>query len=319
MQEAYKYLSNNKSRAFSNALEDYLGSLFSVVMRSSIIEQSRERGPFQIFRFRPKQRTLPLSQQEFDQALESTLPNWKKLVLQALTHEVSLQNGVPSLMSPDWMAFYNDLPKNELFKSNPQILARMNKFICGWQAMDSQTSVVDASKMLKSFLSSFNQDTTKISENYTSFLRTFDFQYKRRNMRLSFVIALLLTLTCNLPLQKLYFAASRMDTSASYQMLNRFAETNKLLLGDANSTKTQSSEPDEMKVAIESMSGLFDYTYPPKLFHENAANLPAYLLGCLMTSLLISYGAPLLNSLADMALKSKMNPQPNTGTSNGTI
>lgn len=393
LQELYKYLSNNKSRAYSIAMRDYMGALFSHILSTNIAQDIRVRGPFQVFRFRPKDHIMPLSWEQLQQALETTLPVWKKKLLDALRNEVALQMGKVTTPSPEWQHFIAELQKAGAMADLALSTADVTDFLQDWKQLPSPAttnevdntstdSFLDAATLLTAFEQRFMGELKYYSDNYQHFNTAFEYQYKRRNMRLSFVIALLLTLCCNLPIQQVYKAAQGMNESQALGIISQFESFRKDIITKededsvvamAQATKAHTASPDtnssstasdtchikadslaqaafekgvgERKEIISAMvdslrsldrgiGGLFDIQVPCAYVCRMVGGLPCcdstkqsslyskegnsssgatfssggvrllplwlYILGCLVTALSVSFGAPILNNIADM-------------------
>lgn len=338
LQEIYKYVSNSKSRSYSNAMRSYMGSMFSQILQSSVVQDTRIAGPFQIFRYRPKNYTLPINKDQLEKSLYSTLSPWKKRTLDALKLESQIQNGTAATPSPEWQKFLNDLVR--VPRNTPSAYSALDvmQFLEEWHhkgLIDAPLNegvsffsnfTLDAQKMLAAFNARFFSDQKYYLDNYSSFNQAFDFQYKRRNARHSFLIALLLTLFCNLPIQEVYQSAKGMKESDAIALAdaatkNAAKESNNTSAVPEKDTANTTSEIEASKKIIEAIKS--SNKTNPKLFNTGMAKdklmqlVPfkgfppassetwAYVLGCFITTILVTFGAPILNDVAGTIVRMK--------------
>lgn len=235
LQEIYKYLTNSKSKAFSKAMYDYMGTLFDKIIQAPNIQDTKGRGPFQIFNFRPKDYIAPITKSQFEEALHSTLPTWKKILREKLIAESKLQNGTSALESVEWKLFVEQLTQAEAYSSNKSYFKEVIDFMKEWNLIvdnPNKNQVIldknyilnsasfDANQILKAFEIRFLDDHKYYIENYSHFYAKFTEQYKRRNFRQSFVIALLFCLVLNLPIQEIVKAAKSLKYEDALKILN---------------------------------------------------------------------------------------------------
>ena len=339
LQEIYKYFSNSKSRAYSNAMRSYMGSIFSQVLQSSTIQDTRVQGPFQIFRYRPKNYTLPIDPDQLQKALYSSLSVWKKRAYDALKLESQIQNGAAASPSVEWRAFLTDLSRVPRNTQSAFAADDVVRFLTDWQhsattdsdligKIDLDSNVVlDAKKMLTAFDARFFSQHRYYLDNYSSFNKAFDFQYRRRNSRHSVLIAILLTVTCNLPIQEVYKAASGMDESQAMALADQVMKISQqeshpnppgntidTTRERSNGINTSRELIDAIKKAGGTRARLFDVQSAASkvkaLFvardgKQESGESWKYLFGCFITAILISFGAPVLNDVVGTIVRLK--------------
>jgi hypothetical protein len=75
-QEVYKYLTSSKTRAYRDALVDFIGPAAAQLLQPGAAPELFVPGPFQFRRVQPKGKLLPLSRDALVKALERTSPEW---------------------------------------------------------------------------------------------------------------------------------------------------------------------------------------------------------------------------------------------------
>lgn len=265
LQEIYKYLTNSKSKAFSKAMYDYMGTLFDKIIQAPNIQDTKGRGPFQIFNFRPKDYIAPITKSQFEEALHSTLPTWKKILREKLIAESKLQNGTSALESVEWKLFVDQLTQAEAYSSNKSYFKEVIDFMKEWNLIvDNPNKILeildknyilnsdtfDANQILKAFEIRFLEDHKYYLENYSHFYEKFTEQYKRRNFRQSFVIALLFCLVLNLPIQEVVKAAKSLKYEDALKILN----SANLLQSNLNNFKNEAKSEQTANATTENTS-----------------------------------------------------------------
>jgi hypothetical protein len=337
VQEMYKHLTSSKGRAYTNALLDFLGPITRQLMRPGSVLDLRARGPFQLRRLRPQGLLLPLSKSTLVDGLERTLQPWAQRALVALRLEAEITSAsttpnnlaasAPPFCSNQWSAFLKELGEAEA--GSPGYLGALEilRFLTQWNhSTDSArgsalgsivpTQVVEAQAMLIAFRSEFLSHIEKVEKNYGQLMQNFDHLYERRNVRQTFLIALIVAVFFNLPVDRLWDAASKLSSEEAVTMaeqyttmyerslnderegtveMNTLADSAQAVLTDALSAikKTEQGRDTELTTifTMEREWNLFSW----------AALL--YFLHCLLTSLLISFGAPFWNDLASALLR----------------
>jgi hypothetical protein len=288
-QELWKFLTSSKSRAYLLALEDYLGPWTNDFLRQC--GESSLRGPFQLFRFKPGKNILPMSREGIAAGLEKLAPAWVRRTLEAIRTEISFQGFSPQPPSPLWKSFCGDLAGGGPAADD------VREFLEEWGKK------FDARQMYTAFRRRFYRDTDAVLERFPSFEQNFEYAYKRRNLRQTFTIALLFAFFFNLPFDVIYRKASAVppDEAASLaekaiSLYDRSARDSigvferTQLLADATQIVAGPLKP-------EFVDYLVDLQALKNLWARGIGTFLRYILGLLITALLVSFGAPFWNDL----------------------
>jgi hypothetical protein len=322
VQEIYKFLTSSKSRAYSNALQDYLGPWSTSLLREGLLSDLKVRGPFQINSRSPRKWLLPMPAESLKAALEATAPPWCQRVLQALNLEASLgTEGGPT--SPNWKilitdleaAAHTDAPGNGTAKELLEFLKRWTE--------DPQVKL-DVSATLTAFRARFLPHVDAAVKGFPQLMRQFDFTYRRRNLRQTFLLGLLVAFLGGFPIGVLYQRASRMtpdEARALAQAATSLADSVALraqatVAPDSTNPGATVTSPDSLTQASQQLDqALRDARTALTLVQSDASGdalslsslrrfveMPwpkkgEYLFGCLVTALLLSFGAPFWNDL----------------------
>ena len=98
LQEMWKFITSSKSRAFEEALSDFLGPFVIGRLRQDPL--LAVRGPFQFKRVGIAGRILPLNADDLVGSLEKSAPEWQRLLKRALDFEAAVQMSGPAPPSP---------------------------------------------------------------------------------------------------------------------------------------------------------------------------------------------------------------------------
>ncbi|MFA5832121.1 MAG: hypothetical protein WDA22_01470 [Bacteroidota bacterium] len=344
-QEMYKYITSSKSRAYTNALTDFLGPWSTLFFQPSIVSDFQMRSPFQLFKIRPKGSLLPLEKNQLIEGLEKTVPPWIKRTLDHITAESTMQKGTPSSASPQWKQFLTELGRAGTASPGYWNAHRVVQFLKEWEHTVPSSSktkslsigtiklpqVIDASRMLIAFRAHFMQHVDEVDKNFSRLQTNYEYSYRRRNTRQTFIFAILLAVGCNLPIDVLYRKAAAMSPEeaakvAEYAMdvyQRRTTETSKEAKPESTSVYNPSESFEE---AMRLVSGeansmpvnyLLDWSEVEKMWDHGSTNgvqnILRYFFGCFITALMISFGAPFWNDLSSSLLnlqKGQKKPQP---------
>ncbi len=338
IQEMWKHLASSKGRAFTNALADFLGPISRQLMRPGNLLDLRTRGPFQLRRLRPNGLLLPMSKTALVDGLERTLQPWAQRALEALRTEekiaaVSSDDAAgedpAQFCSNHWMSFLKELGEAEKGSPGYQGAKDILSFLTDWNHSHipgddtgsqlrkiTPSGTVEASAMLIAFRREFLPHVDDVENNYGQLIRNFDYLYERRNARQTFLIALLVAVLFNLPIDRLWNSASQLSSEEAvsiaeqymdiYQRstdttrkadpkMEKLADSARVVLTDALATiKHSEGDRDDDLTTVFNMQPEWD------LFSWGAL---LYLFLCLITALLISFGAPFWNDLASALLR----------------
>jgi hypothetical protein len=340
VQEVYKYLFSSKEKSYTNALIDFLGPWASQILEPGRVMKLQIRGPMQWFRFRPKQRLLPMERGELVSALELTAPTWVRQALERLKMEVDFQKDKTSAASPspspNWENLLTDLGNVE--KGSPgywsasqikDFLLNHGHLIPGAHPLPdseqgrpeklgkvefSKTQTWIASEILKAFQHQFLPHIVRAGDHFAQLQRNFEYQYERRNLRQTFIIALVMALLFNLSLQRLYQHATAVspDEAVSlaetnlklYQQYQETVQTSSLN-GKGASAPLDAAQLKKLlglsREILEQSKGI-EFRFVGLDAFGNAKTIGRYILGCLVTALLLSFGAPFWNDATSALL-----------------
>lgn len=203
--------------------------------------------------------------------------------------------------------------------------------------------IIDASKVLEAFRRKYLSHVEKVAAEFPQFASNFDHVYKRRNLRQTFVIAFAVAYVFQLPFQYIYDNARQMSPQQAESLANQAMTlfTNGAAVnfgsGLANGTGTNqpaASRPVSANLApVSQGSGtpLNAFTNQAMVFATNEMQLAyvalqsisqnhiltpqwcpkkdliKFVFGCLISALLVSFGAPLWNDVASYFLNAQKN------------
>lgn len=335
LQELYKYLTSSKSRAYTEVLEDFLGPLWNRALQSGTVAALQVRGPTQWRRLRPAGVLLPLDRPALSSLLERTAPAWVQRCLAALRAEAELQKERPGVWSPAWQAFLGELSVAE--KSSPgywtsrDLIELLSTFghrpgapqgTKAGSGVPPATSDVSAAYLLTQCRRRLLGHVVDAEERFDQLQTNFDFAYRRRNLRQTFLISLAAAVAFNLPFDQIYRASSRMTTAevaalagearALYDEVQKGAPSDESReaalresLGQAERAlrlatgKLAAWSEDEPRLDyVLNWGEVWDGESPSRWW-----NLARFVFGCLLTAVLASFGAPFWNDAAGALLR----------------
>ncbi len=352
VQEVYKYLSSSKERAYTNALLDFLGPWASQILQPGKVMRLQIRGPMQWFRFRPKQRLLPMKRDELISALETTAPTWVRRTLEHLELEAGFQNGKPSPPSPTWRAFLRELGTVEKGAPGFWSAYEIARFLLDYghsmtpgQAAPGDSEGTErlgeirffeqdqfnAAQTLMAFRQKFLPHILSAGDHYDQLQSNFEFQYGRRNLRQTFVIALIVALLFNLSLQRLYRYASAVSPTEATSLAEtslRFYQEYRQTQDTGSSTRgteVMSTDTLKLKKLLDLSQEMLEQSKSVKFnlvgneVLDGLGSFLNYIFGCLITALLLSFGAPIWNDAASalLNLQKRKRPEPATAETGG--
>lgn len=198
---------------------------------------------------------------------------------------------------------------------------------------------LDAATVQLAFAREFFPQEETISRHYDQFLENFGFQYRRRNLRQTFTFAMLVAVMLNLPFeqiylratmvspeeaialaenaQKLYEQAATSTDQASREQLETFG---KQALDIARSAANFACTPRDADLETPTAEGAtaaapagcdvalsVDYFLDPGVVWRRMTDrqtvAPRFLFGCMLTAILITFGAPFWNDLSSTLLR----------------
>ena len=309
LQELWKFATSSKAIAFEKALDDFVGTWAAAHLRQNTT--MAVRGPLQFRRVSKAGHVLPTAKGDLVAALEQASPAWHRLIDQALQFESLLQKGAAALPSPQLLELLASL-KSEITSVRPTTQAlEMDHFLTTWGI--GPTGVVDAEKARVALRHRFFAHLAPIEIHYDRLMQNFQYTYERRNLRQTFTWALALALLFNLPLAGIYRRAAALPLADALALSERaHAEYAKLeaerrqAAGTAADPNLQALQAREQRLraaadeALQISSGRSINTDARSLLAELRVNVrsPSFLIGCLLTAILVSFGAPFWNNIS---------------------
>ncbi|MBK7632748.1 MAG: hypothetical protein IPJ23_19090 [Ignavibacteriales bacterium] len=173
---------------------------------------------------------------------------------------------------------------------------------------DISKIIIDAKQLLSEFSKKFLPHIEDAAKNFSQFERNFEYTYGRANIKLTFFIALIITIFFNLGIDVLYknaletnpeeaikFAETTMEYYEQHKASQDSLIQNKLELANQIMTETLSRESSDQSIAE-----LIDFSAIPNML---TWDFLLYLLNCIITSIFITFGAPFWNDIASALLK----------------
>jgi hypothetical protein len=235
LQELYKFLTDSKSRAYMRALGEFIGPL---ALKLPFVDDGTNllvSGPFQVKRFRTTGKFQPLAKEVLISRIEQTAPPWIRRAQKCLEREAIMQDKTPAAPSPDLKEFLEDLAKvlkakgaegywnaHELDKwlepwhlqpSNEKKSETSGKSMESGQVSSKANKAheIDAAKMLISFREKFLPHVNAAERNFAQLNTNFEHINRRRNLRLTFLLSLVMILPLDFSLTTLFKNARRMS------------------------------------------------------------------------------------------------------------
>ena len=368
LQELWKFVTSSKARSFEKALSDFLGPF--VVGRLRQDPLLAVRGPLQFRRVSTAGRILPLNAADLTASLEKSAPEWQRLLRRALAFEASAQKSRPARPTPAFLDTVRTLTRqvmeaDALMKSNDRHLGaealalgdagNVYRFLEKWNVTGPEGAApdlkaLDATTLQQAFTQEFFPQEETIGRHYEQFLQNFGFRYRRRNLRQTFIFAMLVAVVLNLPFEQIFLRA----TMVSPEQAIALAENAQQLYEQAASSTDQATRdqlqafgnqaldiargaanfactPRDADLAPPSPEGVtgappancdvamtVDYFLDPAVVWQRVSDrrtaAPRFLFGCLLTAILITFGAPFWNDLSSTLLRAARPTRDQQGT-----
>lgn len=243
--------------------------------------------------------------------------------------------------SPQWSTFLNDLWSAEPGSPGYRSALEVRALLARWDAASikqrkEQAEEVHPPKRLRAeqLLVALRHEllphVIHLEEHHEQLMSRLEHAYRRRNLRQTFTFALLLALACNLPFEQLYQRAAPMSRTEAVALLKSNLDRSRQQESPQQESPQQESpgkgnrpnaspaepergaassaprpEPAKATAKDQDATGV-DYVISPadlgNLITHPLQGL-RYLLGCLITALAITFGAPLINDLAGLAMR----------------
>jgi hypothetical protein len=306
IQELYKHLTSSRSRAYVNALTDFLGPHARQLVQPGKIPDLQVRGPFQFLRRRPTGHLEPMDKDDLIVALERTAAPWIQRALSSLRLEAGLAKATEWKLSPSFNQFLLQLEGVKPGAPGYSTALDVREFFDTWKikAGDTDMKPFDTSALLKALRQRFLPNVVRADESFSQLVKNFDHAYRRRNLRHTFTFGLLLALIAQQPLWEIYRSAKTVPIDQAIAAAEQ-----------ARALYAQLAPPDSargaesLKAYADSLVGVLRQTSGNSSLDINLKTAfgrmrePSYLLGCLLTALLISFGAPFWNDVTGALLR----------------
>lgn len=335
-QEAYKQLSSSKSRSYVNTLVDFFGPHVYGLLQPGALPELQLRGPFQWLRTRPTGRLQPMQLPDLIAALERTAAPWVRRTLDALRFEAMLTGpGVPG-SSPAFRNFLRQIGGVE--RGSPGFATAMDirEFLATWGITASgdpaglpgpATSAppLDVQGLLLDFRQKFLPAAVQAENHFGQLSQNVEAAYRRRNLRQTFVIGFLVAVVFELPFNDLMNRASTVPLDQAISATTGLRELYASHVLDGSQTDSVTGGVGSaFNAAVDTLSRKLLVLSTPVDHLDISRGLShltptraglRYLLDCLVTTLLISFGAPFWNDLAGALLvlgkrKAPLKPSP---------
>lgn len=321
LQEIYKYVTSNKARAYRIALRDFLGDWVDRAYGCEALAGMYVRGPFESLKglvtkpFRrqksPPSVLLPLKKDDLLHAVDRAAPEWIRRVVDVLKKERDLQGGEPASPSPVLRELIDD-SRARCARDSPA--RKTLDFLKKWQATgepgeDGTETPLDAARVLEAFYQRYVPERAKVTDEFEQFTANFEHAYQRRNFRQTLILAFLFTLVLGLPVTALYSEARNL---APEQQIQLTQSLNELYQKAEKNGRTE--EAAKIEKLFEQLNEPLDLLFETheldlgagverlKESSDSAGGFFGYLLKCLLTALMIAFGAPFWDRLSKALL-----------------
>jgi hypothetical protein len=322
-QELWKYLTGSKSKAYTKVLVDALGPWVAQLLRSGTMPDVRGRRPFQFRRLRPTGELRPLQCGQLLDALERSSPPWYLRAIRALELEMELNKDGSVAPSPAWREFLGQLDKASPGSPGYHAATKVVRFLDEWgqtpgtakpgRRQAAEPNEWQPGALLAAFRHEFLPQLQRVATQYPQIMQNYDYEYRRRNMRQTVLVALLVTLAFSLPFDRIYQAATQVSPEQASQLAETAVglfEADMSAVGEVSDTvRAQMDTARDIATAVmsslgpeaESLGRLITWDDVSEMRQQNT--VLRYLLGCLLTALLVSFGAPVWHDLARTLLR----------------
>lgn len=190
---------------------------------------------------------------------------------------------------------------------------------------------IDISRLLPAFRHEFLAHIDDAAERFPQLQTNFEYAYERRNSRQTFVFALLVTVLLGLPINRVYNTSRQMSpeeaSSLAQNMIDSYDRYKQIPLPPDSTKKPDTTMEKRLKLAQDVLGNLLDrYDTTGKgnsdqrgfpglqeftdASTKGTVSLLLYFCGCLVTALLVSFGAPFWNDIASALLRLQKGSKP---------
>lgn len=305
VQDVWKFFTNSKARSFEAALTDLLGP--SLVGRLQQDRRLAVRGPMQFRRVGRAGYVLPAAQDELMRALENAAPQWHLGLLRALQQQRAISGTAEALPARP----LRDVIRGIEASAIPEASAPFELLQFLKSVGVTPGTPFNADRVYKEYWTNYFAHLLPLAQNYPQLIRNFEYAYERKNLKQSFVIGFLVALLFNLPFHQVYERAAATPPAEAMKMAADAAAAYARAehAGDAEDVQELRVQLDQaLTVACGPTNGRgrdscysIDYLPDPNVliahYNQGTWSFLRFLFGCLLTALLISFGAPFWNDL----------------------
>lgn len=315
LQELWKYLFSTQAGVYTRVLEDVLGPVARQLTRSGSLPELQARGPFQFRRMKPSGDLLPMRRADLVEGLERTASPWVRRALGVLRLETDLQQGSAAPPSAEWSRFVQEVLETESGGPYDQDRRDLQRFIKDNDLPGAGARALDAVRALRLLQERFFQHVRDADQHFDRLQELFEFQYRRRNLALTFLFGFAVAFACAQPLQTIVDRARSMSPEQVTALADRALELHEALAPDSASDSVPSRpkldsaltailrtiDPPRDSTAQATDTSLTYLIGGVRLFWDKSgADRTRYLFGCVLTAVLLSFGAPFWNDLVKM-------------------
>jgi hypothetical protein len=309
IQELWKYLTSSRSVSYRKTLIDFLGPHAEHLFHPGVIPDLQVRGPFQFLRRRPTGRLQPMDKDDLVVALERTAAPWVQRALAALRLETSLQRGAAALPSANFLEFLNQAAGPAKGAPGYSTAQDVLEFLRASKVIPDAGQPLDAAGVLLAFRHRFLPHIVRAEQSFTQLVKNYDHAYRRRNLRQTFVFGFVVAFLAEQPLGDVYREARRVPLD---QAVAAVEQARAIYQADAGRDTASVRTPAQLRTWADSITAVLQMTDSTRTvawerldvnqLRANATK-PTFLVGCLLTAILISFGAPFWNDLTGALLR----------------
>jgi hypothetical protein len=319
LQELWKFLFSTRSACYTRVLQDFLGPWAKRMTEPGVLPEFVMRGPFQFRRQRPTGNLEPLATPQLVEGLERTAAPWLRRALRALRLEAELQPAGPEAPSPEWKRFVSEVTQSEGSGPGGGDARDVATFLAQHNlgADKKMPAKIAAQRALLAFRERFFPHVRDAEQHAGRLREMFDCQYRRRNQLITFVLGFTVAFVCDQPIQHVINRARAMspeEASALAANVLQMYEATQAARDTAAARGDTAAAAPELPQLESALSGLVQTldslarrdrpdAAPTSLLGFSAfgsASWPGrawYVLGSLLTAVLLSFGAPFWNDL----------------------
>lgn len=306
LQEVWKFLFSTQASVYTRVLEDFLGPWARMMTRPGVLPEFQARGPFQWRRLGPTGTLLPLAQGDLVEGLERTSSVWLRRGLRALRLEAGVQQERPAPPTAEWERFVRELTETEPGGPGDADRREILALLAAEPGTRHEGSQLNADRVLRVFRERFFPQVIDAERHFGRLKELFEFQYRRRNLLLTFLFGTAVALALGQPFQGIVARAQSLTPDQAIALAD---QAQRLYRASGDSLGSAGMSADSLqRVARQLVDLVRDQVDQPGARLNGLARFqdispkgrPWYLLGCVVTGILLSFGAPFWNDLLGM-------------------